>query len=115
MGSLLVRLHPFDIITLTHTHSGLYVCVTGHVMTEATVSLPRTMFAFHRAQGVDAEVGFFHHKNTFLSLSLNLLLSQSRSIGSAEACHTEAKRDSLDLHSGNDAGSLEHCSFILHW
>lgn len=79
----------------THTHTrtrGLYVCVcvTNHAMTEATVSLPRTMFAFHGAQGVDTEVDFFIHKNAFLSLSLHLRLARSSSAGAAEACHTAA-------------------------
>lgn len=77
----------------THTRTrGLCVCVcvTNHAMTEATVSLPRTMFAFHGAQGVDTEVDFFLHKNAFLSLSLHLRFARSSSAGAAEACHTAA-------------------------
>lgn len=77
----------------THTHvlvGSVCVCVTNHAMTEATVSLPRTMFAFHGAQGVDTEVDFFLHKNAFLSLSLHLRFARSSSAGAAEACHTAA-------------------------
>ncbi len=76
----------------THTHP-ILMCVC--VMTEATVSLPRTIFTFHGAQGVEPEVDF----------CLDPALLLQRLVTRRPIC------DSLRLHSGTGVGSLEHESY----